>query len=233
MRRHPAKIQISPARLTNIPVSWYFIGVPQARAIATRRKLLQSATELIRRQGYAATTIDQVCAHSGITKGAFFHHFKTKEELAEACLLAWDQMTAAREAGARFQRAADPRRKVLGYMEFFAGLFDDPRTPKSCLAGTTVQEVAGTNAALRTAANHCFKNAEKRFQALLDDACRASRKRVNTAGLASLWIAAIQGSLILAKASRDASVIRGNLEHLKQHIAGFLPRGKGRKLRSV
>jgi TetR/AcrR family transcriptional repressor of nem operon len=203
--------------------------VPQARAIATRSKLLQSATELIRRQGYAATTIDRVCADSGITKGAFFHHFKTKEELAEACLLAWDQMAAAREAGARFQRAADPRRKVLGYMEFFAALFDDPQTPKSCLAGTTVQEVAGTNPALRAAANLCFQNAGKRFQVLLDCACRTSRRRVNTASLASLWIATLQGSLILAKASRDAAVIRRNLEHVKQHIAGFLPRRGARK----
>lgn len=215
--------------LTNIPVSWYFYGVVQERAAATRHKLILAATELIRRKGYIATTIDHICEHSGVTKGAFFHHFKTKEELAEACLAEWDRMAAAMEEGAPFQRAADPRRRVLGYMEFFTGVFDDPKILKSCLAGTTAQEVADTNPPLRRAANVCFRNAEKRFQALLDDACKGARRPVDTASLATLWIAAVQGSLILFKASQDASVIRRNLEHVKQYIAGFLPRGRLRK----
>ena len=67
----------------------------QERAATTRQKLMQSATELIRRKGYIATTIDDICQHSGVTKGAFFHHFKTKEELGEACLTAWNYQTAA------------------------------------------------------------------------------------------------------------------------------------------
>lgn len=197
----------------------------QKRAAATRQKLIQSATELIRRKGYVATTIDDICEHSGVTKGAFFHHFKTKEELAEACLAAWDQMAAAMEEGAPFQKAANPRRRVLGYMEFFIGVFDNPKILKSCLAGTTAQEVSDTNPTLRDAANACFLNAETRLQALLDDACKTLRKPVDTASLATLWVGTMQGSLILFKASQDPSVIRRNLEHVKRYIAGFLPRG--------
>ena len=70
--------------LTNIPVSWYVYRVVQDRAAATRQKLIQGATELIRKKGYVATTIDHICQHSGVTKGAFFHHFKTKEEIGRA-----------------------------------------------------------------------------------------------------------------------------------------------------
>jgi hypothetical protein len=71
----------------------------------------------------------------------------------------------------------------------------------------------------------CFTEAHSRFQTLLDDACRGSRKRIDTAGLASLWMAAVQGSLILFKASQDASLIRRNLEHVKTYIASQLPKG--------
>jgi TetR/AcrR family transcriptional repressor of nem operon len=212
--------------LTNIPVSWYLLRVVQDRAAATRQKLIQGATELIRKKGYVATTLDHVCQHSAVTKGAFFHHFKTKEELAEACLVAWDSMAAAMEEGAPYQRMASGRAKAIGYMEFFIGVFDDPKILKSCLAGTTAQEVSDTNPALRDAANVCFQNAEKRFQALLDDACKTLRKPVDTASLAALWVATIQGSLILFKASQDPFVIRRNLKHLKQYIAGFLPRDR-------
>jgi TetR/AcrR family transcriptional repressor of nem operon len=196
--------------------------VTQERATATRQKLIQTGSDLIRRQGYVATSVDQICEQAGMTKGAFFHHFKNKEELAHACLEAWDQMGEAMEADAPFQRTLDARRKALGYMEFFIGVFHNPGVLKSCLAGTTVQEVADTNPVLRDAANVCFVNAERRFQAVLDEALRGTRRRVDTGSLATLWMATIQGSLILFKASQDPAVIRRNLEHVKRYIAGFL-----------
>ena len=50
----------------------------------SKRKLLDAALKVIREKGYCATRIDDVCAEAGLTKGSFFHHFKTKEELAVA-----------------------------------------------------------------------------------------------------------------------------------------------------
>ena len=198
--------------------------MPQQRAIATREKLIKAATELIRQRGYAATSVDDLCEASGVTKGAFFHHFKSKDDLAEAALAAWDCRGAAMEARAPFQELTSPQERVLGYMNFFLSIFDNPNLIRSCLAGTTVQEVADTNPRLRDAANQCFVNAEKRFQHLLDTACRTAPKPVDTASLAQLWIATMQGSLILSKASQDGSIIRRNLEHLQAYIAGRLPR---------
>ncbi|MBM3810029.1 MAG: TetR/AcrR family transcriptional regulator [Acidimicrobiia bacterium] len=201
----------------------------QDRAIATRGKLMQTATDLIRRHGYGPTSIDQICAQARVTKGAFFHHFKSKEQLAESCLHQWDRQTALMERSAPFQQVPDPRVRVLGYMDFFAGMLADPKMLKSCLAGTTAQEVSSSNEALREAAHAYFENARKRFEALLQDACRGSRAKVDTAGLAALWIAAIQGSLILAKASQDESVIATSLDHAKRYIAAQLPaKAKGR-----
>lgn len=193
------------------------------RGAATRQNLIAVATDLIRRNGYMATTVDEICARAGVTKGAFFHHFETKDRLAEACLEQWDRGAAVMESRGAFQTVADARKRALGYMDFYIGIFDNPNLVKSCLAGTTAQEVADTNPPLRHAANVCFDNAIGRFQAFLDDACRGSRRRVDTASLAALWMATIQGSLILSKASQDAAVIRRNLEHVKTYIAGHLP----------
>jgi TetR/AcrR family transcriptional repressor of nem operon len=210
-------------RLTKIPTSWYLLAVAQTRAAATRDKLLQSATELIRRNGYAATSIDDICRHASVTKGAFFHHFKTKEELVQSCLALWDNLTAAMETAAPFQRARTPKTRVLGYMDFFIAMLDNPNTLKSCLAGTTAQEAADTSPVVRDAANTCFVNARARFQSLLDEALPSSRRKVDTASLAALWTSGIQGSLILYKASRDPAVIRQTLQHLRTYIAGLLP----------
>lgn len=199
--------------------------MPQPRAVATRTAIVAAASELIRRNGYTASTVDDICAHASVTKGAFFHHFKTKDDAVEAALGQWDAGAAAMEAGAPFHKARSPRARALGYMDLYIAVLDNPAQMKSCLAGTTVQEVADSNEPLRDAANMCFTGAHSRFQTLLDDASRGSRKRIDTAGLASLWMAAVQGSLILFKASQDASLIRRNLEHVKTYIASQLPKG--------
>lgn len=208
--------------LTNIPVGRYYSDVPQERATATRDKLIRTASELIRHKGFVATRIDDVCEVSGVTKGAFFHHFKTKEELAEACLAAWGHGMSAMLNGAPFVKLESPTKRVLGCMDFLIKTFDDPNTIKSCLVGTTVQETSETHPQLRGAANKCFGLVREMFKSLLDEACQRSEKRVDTASLADLWISTIQGSLILYKASQDPSVIRKNLKHVKQYIAAHL-----------
>jgi TetR/AcrR family transcriptional repressor of nem operon len=202
--------------------------VTQERAEATRAKLIDTATDMIRRRGYNATAVDDICKSAGITKGAFFHHFRTKEALVEACLMEWDRRLAAMEEGAAFQKLRNPRKRAAGFMEFFAGIFRDPKILKSCPIGTTVQEAAETNPALRHAAKTCFANAGARFQALLDEAAisapgRASRKKIDTASLASLWMATLQGSLLLYKATGDDRAFHKNLEHAHDYILSQLP----------
>lgn len=183
-----------------------------------RQRLIAAATDLFRRAGFVAVTVDEICRQAGVTKGAFFHHFESKEALAHECLAAWDRMAQGLEQGAPFQRATDPVEKVLGYMDFFTGLFSNPKLFKSCLAGTTVQEVADTNPALRESAHACFRSAQSRLEALLSAAARQQRKRLDAASLASLWMSALQGSLILSKASQDESVITTSLTHVRQYI---------------
>jgi TetR/AcrR family transcriptional repressor of nem operon len=219
----------------NIPTSRYSsTAVPTTRGADSRRTFIAVATELIRRNGYVATTVDEICARAGLTKGAFFHHFKTKDELGEACLVQWDQGAVAMEARAPFQSMSDARARAIGYMDFYIALFGNPNLLTSCLAGTTVQEVADSNPPLRDAANACFVNAGGRFCALLDAACRGARPRVDTASLASLWMATIQGSLILSKASQDGAVVRKNLEHVKSYIAAHIPlRSKRRGIKGA
>jgi AcrR family transcriptional regulator len=55
-----------------------------SRAEATRRALLASARELFGDKGYAATSVDEVVRHAGVTKGALYHHFKDKDQLFRA-----------------------------------------------------------------------------------------------------------------------------------------------------
>ena len=52
----------------------------------TKRKLVDAGVNLMRSRGFNATTVDDVCAAAGVTKGGFFHYFKSKDNLAAAAV---------------------------------------------------------------------------------------------------------------------------------------------------
>ncbi|MFE1547821.1 ScbR family autoregulator-binding transcription factor [Streptomyces sp. NPDC058718] len=58
----------------------------QERAIATRRRLLMGAAEVFDERGYAAASINEIQARSGVKKGAMYFHFKSKEEIAQGVM---------------------------------------------------------------------------------------------------------------------------------------------------
>lgn len=58
--------------------------MPQQRAVATRMAVLRGAASVFEREGYAEATIAKILAEVGITKGAMYFHFPSKEKVAEA-----------------------------------------------------------------------------------------------------------------------------------------------------
>ena len=119
--------------------------IVQAKPNNARTKLLQAALGVIRTKGYTATTVDELCAAAGVTKGAFFHHFDSKEALAVAAADFWSETTGALFAAAAYHDQADPLDRVLGYIDFRASLLAGPVEAFTCLVGTMVQEVFGTS----------------------------------------------------------------------------------------
>jgi len=57
-----------------------------SKADATRMDILKKAFDLIYKNGYQATSIDQILETTSVTKGAFYHHFKSKEEMGIALI---------------------------------------------------------------------------------------------------------------------------------------------------
>jgi AcrR family transcriptional regulator len=60
--------------------------VPQARSETTRQKLLDAAIDLFGEVGYAAAGLGEIIERAGMTKGALYHHFDSKEALATAII---------------------------------------------------------------------------------------------------------------------------------------------------
>jgi AcrR family transcriptional regulator len=77
------------------------------RSARTRTALLESAARGLSRYGYGNLVLEQVAREAGYTRGALYHQFKDKEELALA-VIHWVDETWRREVGGLVDRQADP-----------------------------------------------------------------------------------------------------------------------------
>src|ERR1700729_1549029 len=114
-----------------------------------RSKLLDAAFSIIRQKGYAATSVDELCTRAGVTKGAFFHHFPSKDSLAVAAANQWQELSDALFAAAPYHRFDDPLDRILGYLDFRKAMLRGDVAEFSCLAGTIVQEAYETHPDIR------------------------------------------------------------------------------------
>jgi TetR/AcrR family transcriptional repressor of nem operon len=187
---------------------------------SARSKILGSALSVIRTKGYAATSVDDLCAAAGVTKGAFFHHFKSKEDLAVAAAEFWGETTGAFFAAAPYHALPDPLQRLLGYIDFRKAILVGDIPDFTCLAGTMVQETYETNPAIRNACaraitDHAAK-VETDIAAALD--ARGMRPGWSAQGLALHTQAVLQGAIILAKANGGAQVAAESVEHLRRYV---------------
>ena len=191
-------------------------------AIATdaRTKFLDAALHVIRSKGYQASTIDDICEAAGLTKGSFFHYFDTKEEMAVAAAGHFSKMADGLFAAAPYQKIADPLERVLGYVDFRAGLIRGELPDFTCLLGTMVQEVYDTHPAIREA---CEKHIGAHAAGVAREIAAARERYAPNApwtpeGLALFTQAVIQGSFVLAKAKHGPEIASECLSHLRRYL---------------
>ena len=185
-----------------------------------RTRLLEAARDVIRRQGFAATTVDDLCKAAGVTKGAFFHHFENKEALGVAAAAFWAETTSAFFAGAPYHDHDDPFERLIGYVEFRKDIIEGDLAEFTCLVGTMTQEVYGSHPEIRDAcAASIFGHAatlEPDIQAAME--ARGIEADWTPASLAAHTQAVLQGAFILAKATGDRVIARESVDHLRRYI---------------
>src|SRR5215469_4465383 len=193
-------------------------------ASETRGKLLDAARDVIRTKGYAGSTVDDICAAAGVTKGSFFHHFDSKEELGIAAVERFGAMAATLFGSAPYRSKSDPRDRVLGYVDFRIVILQGEIPLYTCLIGTTVQETYASHPNLRVA---CDRILSEHVAELTSDLAAAKARYApdaswNPESVGYFMQCVLQGAFIFAKAKQNAEIATASLGHLRNYLVTLL-----------
>ena len=194
-----------------------------------RTALLDATLALVRRQGWAATSVEQLCATAGVTKGAFFHHFPSKDELGVAAARHWSDVTGPLFAAADYHQPADPLDRILAYIDYRAAIARGPLEAFTCFAGTTVQEVFATSDPMRIACGASIlghaDTLARDFRLAIEQ--HPPRNEVSAGSLAAYTQTVLQGGFVMSKAQGHNGPLLEGLAHLRDYIELLFGRQAG------
>jgi TetR/AcrR family transcriptional repressor of nem operon len=195
---------------------------------ATRQRILDTAERLVIDNGFAATSVDQVIAASGTSKGSFFHHFDSKAALARALV---DRYAAADiahldQAVAQAKAATgDPAQRVIAFLRVFEDGADELMAAQSsCLYVSVLTERQLARSGTWDQITRAVLAWRAELSKLLEEALRArpGAVAVDTGALADHVFVTFEGAFILARSMNDAGHMRAQLTVLRQLLEALL-----------
>jgi len=198
---------------------------------SSRSRLLAATVDLVRANGYASTRVEDVCAAAGVTKGSFFHHFESKQDLAIAAARRWGENAVRLFGDAPYVGEADPLDRLLGYLRFRRQLIDGELRDWTCYAGTAIQEVHETHPAIREACADSISVHLAQLTAMVEQvlAEHPSPHRLRAASLATHIQVVLQGAFVMAKARQESQVAVDSIDHLIRYVEMLFSRSTTKK----
>jgi TetR/AcrR family transcriptional repressor of nem operon len=200
-------------------------AVTQPRAFETREKILRAAARLFALKGYHDSKLEEVLDSAQVSKGAFFHQFRDREDLGFA-VLDWHMEQRRRqldaiEAEYPLAKEADPLQKVFRRLDAIQEMVRRREGRKGgCIIGNLSMALSDCHDGFRKRLAECLDEMAAEFLPQLQEAARQARvtRRTNTTELSRYIVTVVEGAIMQARTLGDAELIPRQLAYLKEHL---------------
>jgi len=199
----------------------------------TRERILASAKALVMAKGFVGTSIDDIIKDAALTKGAFFHYFKSKADLARE-LVEWhakkdlamfEEFAAEAEA-----QSDDPLERMILFLKRFEHYISNSQDPSpGCMYAVYTYESMQFDPSVRDFVADTLRQWTsiyvRRFQDILDRYKPAMP--VTARQLAEMIVSIIEGGLVLQRAYGEVQVTHRQSEQFRNYLELLFRTPKG------
>jgi TetR/AcrR family transcriptional regulator, transcriptional repressor for nem operon len=195
----------------------------------TRERLLQAAFREVYRSGFQSAGLSAILTAAGVTKGALYHHFGSKEALGYAIV---EEIIAPDNRGQwlrPLENCEDPIDALIGAVQ---ELSVQPEVVRGgCPLINLAQEMSPLDAGFRQRLATIFRNWQDGVAAALQNGQNQGKVRrdLEPAQAAGLLIAMVEGYGSLAKNAQDAKVMESGIRNIVEWLRSLRPPGRGRR----
>ena len=197
------------------------VELRSAKATATRDQILDAAARLIHLRGYHGTSLDDVLRESGVGKGNFYYYFRSKEDLGFAIIDRVVERFLERTLEPAFDDlTADPLDQVRAFLDRLLEVQRQRNCVGGCPMGNLACELSDVHEGFRQRLADIFERWRVMLATTLERGRESGRLRadLDAASAAGFVVAALEGAILMAKVTKDISVMEKCVAELKRHL---------------
>ena len=189
---------------------------------STREAVIEAATRLIHLKGYQHTTLDDVLSASGVGKGNFYHHFRSKEDLGFAIL---DRFVEAfKERALRPAFADTSVSRIVQIRRFLVRVRDvqeERHCVGGCVFGNLAAELSDVHEGFRERLAGLFSHWREHLAAVLADGRARGEVTADCRpeAVAQFVVASLEGAMLLTKLTKDIAVMDRCVEEMNRYLS--------------
>ena len=191
-----------------------------SKDLSSKQRMIDATADLLRRQGYHATGLNQIVREAKAPKGSLYFHFPGgKEELAVTALASSSE-GIKRDLTAIVMKEPDPRRAVEGVIDYFAKQLESTGYLAGCPMATVALEATATSDELQQVCSRHYAEWQQLVAAYL---VTRGFPADSADELATTTLAAFEGGLLLSRAHRNLDPLRAVGRQLSRLVELYLP----------
>jgi TetR/AcrR family transcriptional repressor of nem operon len=170
---------------------------------ATQKKIVNAAERLILRRGYEGTSLNDVVSAAGVSKGAFFHYFPTKQAVSRDVLEKYANEQIFTPLEKNMSRAHTVKQGLLDWLQESYNAFAQWKFTGGCLIGNFALELSDRDEDTREQLKQIFLQWENQLAGYFKPLAAENKMTMEPRQFARLLISAYQGATMTAKVHKD------------------------------